>query len=148
MNVHYIFLRADNLSEQCEIYRVVDDEGATNTTPVGVKRPIDEALVLVERLNLESIKAGLHPSLRYDAKKPISGRRYRGRGTLPGFLIDLMNDGERRTLDQVEAAVRSAPDVADQSRNAISTRLNELSRKPGAFEKLSDGSYQKPQEAR
>jgi hypothetical protein len=56
-----------------------------------------------------------------------------------------MSDRERRTLDQVEEAVSNAPEFEGRvpARNTISTRMNELSKKPGTFDKLSDGSYQK-----
>ncbi len=72
-------------------------------------------------------------------------RRYAGRRSLPAFLVDLMSDRERRTLDQIEDAVKSDPDFADRvpARNTISTRMSELAKKPGTFDKLSDGSYQK-----
>jgi hypothetical protein len=72
-------------------------------------------------------------------------RQYAGRKSLPAFLVELMNDRERRTLDQVEEAVTTAPEFADRvpARNTINTRMNELAKKPGTFEKLPDGSYQK-----
>jgi hypothetical protein len=75
-----------------------------------------------------------------------NGRRtYAGRRSLPDFLVDLMQDRKRRTLDEIEQAVQMAPEFEGRvpSRNTIATRLNELFRKPGTFEKLPDGSYQK-----
>lgn len=78
---------------------------------------------------------------------PSGPRRssYRGRPALPAFLVDLMSDGERRTLDQLEEIVKLSPEFADRAptRNTIATRLNEIANKPDTFAKLPDGSYQR-----
>ncbi len=69
---------------------------------------------------------------------------YRGRVSLPHFLKTLMNDGRRRTVDEIIAAVQAAPEFADSvpTRNTLNTRLSELA-KAGVFQKLPNRSYLK-----
>jgi hypothetical protein len=102
----------------------------------------DEYLVLQRTVMALEQEAAIAPPVitSYNRRRTYAGCR-----SLPDFLVDLMQDRKRRTLDEIEQAVQTTPEFEDRvpSRNTIATRLNELVKKPGTFTKLPDGSYQK-----
>ena len=61
--VSYTFTGVPPYDGGFEIHRVVHrEDGSTASNTVGAVRPPDDAVVLTERLNLEAIKAGVHPA--------------------------------------------------------------------------------------
>lgn len=110
------------------------------------ERDLQDLRDLVDRLRRRvgaATPAGL--SGKADATPRPTRTRYRGRVSLPSFLVSLMSDGEERTLDEIEQCVRSNEAFSESppARNTIATRLNELARKPDTFFKLPGGSYQR-----
>jgi hypothetical protein len=89
----------------------------------------------------------LHQMLQRTVTTAIpAGRRitYANRPALPAFLVNLISDERCWTLDDVEEAVKASSLFTDRipTRNTISTRLNELAKRPAAaIEKLPDGTY-------